>query len=111
MKFLFIISHDDQFAPTPQLLRAIGAWVKTQTRRKVRLDGHPLTPASQAITVRIRGGKQQTVPGPFSRSREQLCAYELVTAPDLAAAVALAATHPMATAATIEVRPVWADLE
>jgi hypothetical protein len=39
-----------------------------------------------------------------------MCAYELIEATDLPTAVALAATHPMAAAATIEVRPVWEDL-
>ena len=110
MKFLLIISHDENFAPTPQLLRDIMAWVRTQSRRKVRIGGEPLKPAGEAVTVRIRGGKLRTTPGPFAKSREKMCAYELVEVADLDAAVALAATHPMATAATIEVRPVWEDL-
>jgi len=111
MKFLLIISHDKNFAPTPQLLSDIGAWVRAQTRRQVRLDGHPLKPAGEAVTVRIRRDRHQRQPGPFSRSREQMCAYELIEAADLDAAVALAGTHPMARAATIEVRPVWEELE
>ena len=110
MKFLLIISHDDKFAPTPALVRDIMGWVRTQTRRKVRIGGEPLKPAGEAVTVRIRGGKLRTAPGPFARSREKMCAYELIEATDLQAAVALAATHPMAAAATIEVRPVWEDL-
>lgn len=111
MKFLLIISHDANFAPTPQLLAEIGAWIRTQTRRRVRLDGHPLKPADEAVTVRIRAGRVRRQPGPFARSQEKMCAYELIEAPDLAAAVAVAETHPMARAATIEVRPVWAELE
>jgi hypothetical protein len=111
MKFLLIISHDEQFVPTPELLRDITAWVRNQTRRRVRLDGHPLKPADEAVTVRIRNGHLRQQPGPFTRSKEKMCAYELVEAPDLEAAAALAASHPMAQAATIEVRPVWEDLE
>ena len=111
MKFLLILGHDEKFAPTPQLLSDIGAWVRVQTRRRVRLDGHPLKPAGEAVTVRLRGDRQQCKPGPFSRSREQMCAYELIEAANLDAAVALACTHPMARAATIEVRPVWEALE
>jgi hypothetical protein len=111
MRFLLIVSHDENFSPTPQLLAEIGIWVRTQTRRRVRLDGHPLRPAGEAVTVRIRAGRTRRQPGPFARSREKMCAYELIAAPDLAAAVALAETHPMARAATIEVRPVWAQLE
>ena len=110
MKFVFIISHDDNFAPTPKLVRDIMGWIRTQERRKVRLGGEPLKPAGEAITVRVRGGKKQITAGPFAKSREKMCAYELVEVADLDAAVALAATHPMAAAATLEVRPVWADL-
>jgi len=110
MKFLLIISHDEKFAPTPRLLRDIMAWVRAQSRRKVRLGGEPLKPAGEAVTVRIRGGKLRTARGPFAKSREKMCAYELVQVADLDAAVTLAATHPMAAAATIEVRPVWEDL-
>lgn len=111
MKFLLIISHDEKFAPTPQLLRDITAWVRTQSRRRVRLDGHPLKPADEAVTVRIRNGQLRQLPGPSTRSKEKMCAYELIEAPDQEAAVTLAASHPMAQAATIEVRPVWQDLE
>ena len=110
MKFVFIISHDDTFAPTPRLIRDILGWVRTQERRKVRLGGEPLKPAGEAVTVRVRDGKLRTTAGPFAKSREKMCAYELVEVADLEAAVALAATHPMAAAATIEVRPVWEDL-
>jgi len=110
MKFVFIIAHDDAFAPNPKLIQDIMAWVRTQERRKVRIGGEPLKPAGEAVTVRVRGGKLRTRASPFARSQEKICAYELVEVADLDAAVALAATHPMAAAATIEVRPVWEDL-
>ena len=67
-------------------------------------------PAATATTVRIRDGRQQVVAGPFSRSNEQMCAYELVECASMDAAVRLALTHPMAKAATIEVRPIWPEL-
>lgn len=110
MKFLLIISHDEQFVPTPRLLREITAWVRTQNRRQVRLDAHPLRPADEAVTVRIRDDRLRRQPGPSNRSKEKMCAYELIEAADLEAAVTLAASHPMARAATIEVRPVWEGL-
>lgn len=110
MKFVFIIAHDDAFVPNPQLIQDITAWVRAQQRRKVRLGGEPLKPAGEAVTVRVRDGQRRTTSGPFAKSREKMCAYELVEVADLAAAVALAATHPMAAAATIEVRPVWEEL-
>jgi len=110
VKFLFLIAHDDAFAPTPQLLKGIHDWVERASASGLRLHGAPLVPASQGRTVRIRQGEAKVAAGPFSKSREQACAYELVECASLEAAVEAAKSHPMATAATIEVRPVWGEL-
>jgi hypothetical protein len=110
MKFLFLIAHDDSFAPTPKLLKAIHAWVDNAESTGLRLAGAPLVPAQQGRTVRVRQGKTRVANGPFSKSREQVCAYELVECESFEAAVEAAKSHPMATAATIEVRPVWENL-
>lgn len=107
MEFLFIISHDSAFRPTPKLLSDIGTWIETAESNGFRIEGKPLEPASAAVTVRLRGGEEKIEYSPFSSSEEQMCAYELVRCGDLEEAVALAKTHPMAHAATIEVRPVW----
>ena len=111
MQYLFIISHDDAFEPTDSLFSDIAAWIRRMTRRGVRVHGNPLRPASDAITVRVRDGKQVRSPGPFSRSKEQMCAYELVDCSSLEEALGAAAQHPMARVATIEVRPVWETLK
>ncbi|MGC4074860.1 MAG: YciI family protein [Nibricoccus sp.] len=110
MRFLFIISHDDAFAPTPQLIAEIGTWTKKRRAEGVLIDSNPLKPASEATTVRVRNKQTQRKPGPFSRSREQMCAYVLIEAKNHEEAVSIASSHPMASAATIEVRPVWQDL-
>ena len=110
MKFLFIVSHDDAFVPSETLLKEIHSWVRTTTKRGVRVDGNPLRPASDAVTVRVRKGKIKLVPGPVTATDEKMCAYELVECDGLDDATRLAAEHPMARVATIEVRPVWAEL-
>ncbi|MEN9306637.1 MAG: hypothetical protein RL173_569 [Fibrobacterota bacterium] len=51
MKFLFLIAHDDTFAPTPKLLKAIHAWVDNAESTGLRLAGAPLVPAQQGRTV------------------------------------------------------------
>lgn len=111
MEFLFIISHDSAFRPDPQLLSEIGAWIAAADARGVRLAGRPLKPASSAVTVRLRGDAELIDHAPFSSAEEQMCAYELVRCDSMDAAVALAKTHPMARAATIEVRPVWGAMQ
>ena len=110
MKFLFLIAHDGTFAPTPKVLRDIHTWVEKATASGLRLSGAPLVPASQGRTVRIRDKAAKVTSGPFSKSREQVCAYELVDCETLDAAIEAAKSHPMAAVATIEVRPVWEAL-
>jgi hypothetical protein len=107
MRFFFIISHDDQFAPAAELISAIGSWTRKQKAAGVLIDSNPLQPAENAVTVRVRQGDPRRTRGPFARSREKMCAYALIEATSLDAAVDIAASHPMARAATIEVRPVW----
>lgn len=110
MHYLLIIAHDDAFVPTESLIRDIGRWVDDVQRRGVRVHGNPLRPPGDAITVRVRDGEPRLEPGPFSASKEQLCGYELLECGTVDEAVEIASTHPMARAASIEVRPVWSEL-
>jgi hypothetical protein len=110
MHYLLIIAHDDTFAPTEHLVGQIMGWIKAMETRGIRIHGNPLRPASEAVTVRARDGGVSHSCGPFSRSREQMCAYELIQCASLDAAIEVASKHPMAAAATIEVRPVWSQL-
>jgi hypothetical protein len=110
MQYLLIISHDDSFAPTDALIRDIGAWIKKMEGQGVRVYGNPLRPPGDATTVRVRRGKVVLTKGPFARSKEKMCAYELIECPSLEEAVDVASRHPMAKAATIEVRPIWTEL-
>ncbi len=110
MQFLLIITHDDAFAPTETLLAEIDAWISKMKTMGIRKYGNPLQPPSEAKTVRVRKGKTTVTNGPFANSREKMCAYELLECASLDEAVDAASGHPMATAATIEVRPIWADL-
>jgi hypothetical protein len=111
MLYLLIICHDDRFAPTEQLTKEIIAWNKAMKKSGILKYSNPLKPAGEAITIRIRKGKLHVTDGPFSDTIEQITAYALIDCPDFQEAVKAASTHPMAKAATIEVRPVWSDLK
>jgi len=110
MQYLLIICHDESFAPTETLVPDIFAWIKEMEGRGIRVYGNPLRPPGDAMTVRVRDGSVVFTQGPFAQSSEKMCAYELVDCTSLEEAVDVAARHPMAKVATIEVRPVWADL-
>jgi hypothetical protein len=110
MQYLLIISHDDSFTPTETLLKDIVSWNKRMDRRGIRVYGNPLRPPADAMTVRVREGKVVLTSGPFAKSREKMCAYELIECASSEEAIDVASRHPMAKVATIEVRPIWNDL-
>jgi hypothetical protein len=68
--------------------------------------GNALQPTGTATSVRVRDGKRMTTDGPFAETKEQLGGYYLVEAPDLDAAINIAAKIPGASSGTIEVRPI-----
>ena len=78
-----------------QELRDEGAWV----------FAGGLHPADTATVVRVQDGETLTTDGPFAETKEQLGGFWVVEAPDLDAALALAARGSQACGAPVEVRP------
>jgi hypothetical protein len=76
-------------------LQVTGAWV----------FAGGLHPADTATVVRVTNGEVLTTDGPFTETKEQLGGFWIVTAPDLDAALALAAKGAVACGAPVEVRP------
>ena len=64
-----------------------------------------------ATVVRNTDGKVVTTDGPFAETKEQLGGFWVVEAPDLDAALALAARGSAACGAPVEVRPFQAEPE
>jgi hypothetical protein len=65
----------------------------------------PLHESSTARCVRVRDGKVLVTDGPFAETREVLGGYYLIDAPDLDAAIDIAARHPGAPLGGVEIRP------
>lgn len=65
-----------------------------------------LEPVDTATTVRVRNGRATMTDGPFAETKEQLAGFYLLEAPDLDAALAMAAKIPPAREGSVEVRPV-----
>jgi len=110
VQFLLLISHDDTFVPTQKLVEDILAWGAEMDRRGIRLDGRPLRPADDAVTVRVRESARGVTAGPPAAGPDQTAAYELLECGSREEAVEAAGAHPMAAAGTIEVRPVWEEM-
>lgn len=67
--------------------------------------GGGLHPAATATVVRVSDGDVLTTDGPFAESKEQLGGFWIIKAPDLDAALTLAAEGSVACGAPVEVRP------
>jgi hypothetical protein len=81
------------------------AATETYIRDGVMRGGDALHPASAATTVRVRGGKTETLDGPFAETKEQLGGYYIFECADLDAAIRYAAMIPGAAHGSVEVRP------
>ncbi len=86
---------DEYFAFT-KFLKENGAFVA----------GDGLHGTDAATTLRLRGGKVETMDGPFAETKEHLGGYYLMEVPDLDTAMKYAAMIPSAAHGSIELRPV-----
>jgi hypothetical protein len=68
-----------------------------------------LHPANTATVVRAQNGEVLTSDGPFAESKEQVGGFWIVNAPDLDAALKLAAEGSAACRGAVEVRPFQDD--
>jgi hypothetical protein len=111
MKYMLMFWVDESADVTADddagMMIAVKSWVEDMTERGIRLSGSPLGPVSGCRIVRVRDGELLVSDGPFAETKEQIGGYDVVECADLAAAVELAADHPLARTATVEVRPFW----
>ena len=82
---------------------AFGAMLKD---KGAFLAGNALKSTDTATSLRLRGGKVETMDGPFAETKEHLGGYYLMEVPDLDTALKYAAMIPSAAFGTVELRPV-----
>jgi len=105
MKYLCLVYLDAaHWNACPDALCADYAQQLADSGRMVAAE--PLHPVHTATTVRVRNGEVTLFDGPFAETREMLAGFYLVDAPDLNAAIQIAAGIPPAKHGSIEVRPV-----
>ena len=109
MKYMLMFWDDDS-APAPAdggaaMLTAIRSWVDEMTGRGIRLHGSALRYAAEATIVRVRDGEMLVSDGPYAETKEQVGGYDVIECADLETAIEVAAAHPLASTATVEVRP------
>lgn len=67
--------------------------------------GEALQSATNAVTLRYRGGKVDITDGPFAETKEQLGGILILEAKDLNQAIALMSKHPGVKFGPFEIRP------
>ena len=108
MRYMLLIhTNDDQWDSRSEDERhAITAEYMALNGVPGIVGGDQLQPAATATTVRVQNGSTLTTDGPFAETKEELGGYYLFDAPDLDAAIELAARIPAARmGGAIEVRP------
>jgi hypothetical protein len=115
MQYMLLIYADPATEPvygTPEFGAMMGGYAALNERLKADgawVGGDALQGVQTATSLRLRGGKAETMDGPFAETKERLGGYYLIEVPDLDAAMRYAAMVPAATYGTVEIRPlvVW----
>ena len=112
MQFMCLIYSDPAEGPQPGTAE-FGAYMQgyqkftsdmAESKKMVHADA--LQGVETATTVSVRGGKIETVDGPFAETKEVLGGYYLLECENLEEAIQHAAKIPTADFGRIEVRPV-----
>ena len=111
MRYLMLVlstPHNPDLRPEEaEAAPPIEQWVDRHYGSGAAVVGDRLRPAEDAVGVRVRGGKVLVTDGPFSETKETIAGFDVLEAPDLDAAIAIASEHPMAYGGAIELHPAW----
>jgi hypothetical protein len=109
MRYMLMFWDDDFAEALPDggavSVAAIRSWVDEMTSQGIRLHGSALAYATEARIVRVRNGETLVSDGPYAETKEQVGGYDVIECADLETAIKVAAAHPLASTATVEVRP------
>jgi hypothetical protein len=110
MEFMLILAEDPELVATAEqhaaAVQRVGEFAMGLVTEGVLTGGSPLHPVEEAKKVRTREGSQRVLDGPFAESKEVIAGYFIIEAPDLEAAVAVAARCPNAEFGSVEVRQI-----
>ena len=110
MKYLMLVCRDPEYVPgQAEGAPDIEEWVTEMDAKGIRLMGNRTRPASDATTVRVRGGEVLLTDGPFAETKDLICGFDVLDCADLDQAIEVAGKHSMAWAGAIELRPFWPD--
>jgi len=91
-------------AEQEQGMAAYRAYTEALKKAGAYKAGSQLGPSAAAKTIRLVGGKQQVLDGPYADAKEQVGGYYLIETPDLETAMSWAARCPAVGHGVVEVR-------
>jgi hypothetical protein len=103
MRFMLLICNGTATTAGPPAAD-FARWVADHDVIGARLVGSRLGAASDATTVRVRGDQTLVTDGPFAESHEQIAGFDVIECADMDEAVRIAAAHPAARQARVEIR-------
>ncbi|HRK42981.1 MAG TPA: YciI family protein [Gemmobacter sp.] len=111
MQYMALIYTDPALEPawgTPEFDAMMKGYFDVNDALKAAghlIAGEGLQGVETATSLRLRGGKVETMDGPFAETKEHLGGYYIMDVPDLETALKYAAMIPSAAFGTIELRP------
>jgi len=109
MKYILMIYVNPAPVVPADYDETVERWLAEVDRTGVRITGSRLRPADETTTVAMVNGKLTLSDGPFAEAKEQVAGFDIIECPNLDEAIAVAASHPTASFAHIEVRAFWTD--
>lgn len=112
MKYMALIYSAPGSSPaygTPEFGAFMAAYQAANERFAkdgVLVAGEALEATSTATTLRVRGGKTETLDGPFAETKDQLGGFYIFDCASLDDALRYAAMIPTANYGAVEVRPI-----
>jgi hypothetical protein len=111
MKFAVLIYSDDsllgELSPSEYGNTMRGCIEHADDLRKEGrlLDSQILGPPTAAKTVRVRGGKETILDGPFAETKEVIAGFNIIEAESMEEAVRIGSTFPWTRTGCVEIRP------
>jgi hypothetical protein len=117
MRYMMIVKADKDYEagkpPSPELIAGIGKLAEEMTAQGILLQSEGLLPTSQAMGMKLTGGKVSVTDGPFTETKEVIGGFAILKAESKEDAIALARrfiqVHVDAgiTDMEMEIRPVF----
>ena len=109
MRYLLMIYVNESPKVPEDYAETVDRWLAEMDSRGVRVTGSRLRPADETTTVAVVQGKLTLSDGPFAEAKEQVAGFDIIECNNLDEAITIAASHPTATFAHIEVRAFWVE--